>query len=404
MCTLTGFRIRCCGVFVLFADEDYIRRVYLKKAEIEVGKFRKIAVVDLFAHGKPKSTVDLQLVEQAEHVVTTLMDKFHGQITFFDDAPLVMTAEKKNAIDEAKKRMQRLAKEKEARLKKRYLRKKELQDKRAKIREANLREARARKIKMQLEQKRLRAKKAEDAKQKRLLRRKRTRDIKIRVAEETTAKAAKIQRVALKTLSDQHKAVIDDLSGQHKAVIDDLQRQQQKKTDALQKEIADLKKMLEDSNRRAEHQKLLSTIEALKHEVQFLRRGQREAPPKPAPKESSVPDAPKTAPKKPASKVVVDDNSVSVLARALQRVNSVGSSSSSSSGALTPLDPELGTPYDPLGPVCAPPMRRSTGMRMTQLGGGYDYYTRQIMSRSLPTRRRLDYHTPPNYGGFDTYY
>ena len=370
------------------AEEDYIRRVFYKKVKIKVENFRKIAVVDLFENGTPKSTVDLQLVEQAEDVVATLLAKFKGQITFFDNAPLVMTVQRKNKMEECKRLQQRLAKEKKERQKAREAKKNASREKREKKREANLREARKLKLQKQIQQKLAR----EQQNKKRRLLRKRTREIKSRVVEETTAKAAKIQRVALETLSEKHQKVIDELRSQH-----------QKEIAVLQQEISTLNKKLEDSNRRAEHQKLLSTIESLTKEVTYLRRGQakpvadvpKSDPENPVTKVPATGDVPKTAPEK----------TIDVLARALERVNSAASSSSSSSGALTPLDPDLGTPYDPLAPVFVPPMRRSSGMRMTQLGGGYDYFSRQVMNRSMPARRRLDYRTPqPPYGGFDNYF
>ena len=114
MCTLAGFRIRCGGCFVLLASESYIRQVFDKKAEIIAENFHKISVVDLFDHGKPKQLVDLELVEQAEAVLDTLIEAHSRKTTFWDLVPLARTAEmarqiavtaraQKRVIDQKKK-------------------------------------------------------------------------------------------------------------------------------------------------------------------------------------------------------------------------------------------------------------------------------------------------------------
>ena len=392
MCTLAGFRIRCGGCFVLLASESYIRQVFDKKAEIIAENFHKISVVDLFDHGKPKQLVDLELVEQAEDLVDTLIETKSKKTTFWENASLVCTAQSARHFEETKQMQKRLAEKKRKRLAELAAKRKKVQEKRVREMEEHLKKAQ--------QQRNEREKKRQHRQQqKRNLRRKRTRELKIKVAKAEQAQAKKIQRVALDTLSAKHLAHVDDLQKKHRA-----------ETKALRDKIDKLEKKIEDTNRRAEHQKLQCVIDSLKNEIKFLRSapGKSVNPAKddndPAKSvKAPPPNSVNTVKLKPPNVVT---NSVA-LARAIERVNSVGSSSSSSSGGgLTPIDPNCGTPYDPLMPIPAPPVRRTpASLRMSQMGGGggYDYYTRRVMSRTLPTRRELAYGTPPQYGGFDFY-
>ena len=74
MCCLCGFKLRLAPECVMLVDEMVMRKALSKGERPAMQHFVKIQVVDLFHHGKPHDTVDIELRDYAEQLKTFFLE------------------------------------------------------------------------------------------------------------------------------------------------------------------------------------------------------------------------------------------------------------------------------------------------------------------------------------------
>ena len=141
MCCLCGFKVHMSPECVVLVEEMIMRKALANGERPGAQHFVKIQVLDLFHHGKPTETVDVELRDYAEQIKTFFLQVNGADVSVWRGLPMVRSAHQQNMIQQHLDAQARKIKEKQqaAEKRKKMLQERALQ--RQKEREQNAKRA-----------------------------------------------------------------------------------------------------------------------------------------------------------------------------------------------------------------------------------------------------------------------